>query len=186
MFNFNQANMRKFTAFLGLIGLLIFQACEGPQGPAGIDGVDGVDGVNILGSTYEVEIDFTDENNYAEFFEFTEPLIDGDALLVYMLEENPAELGTFGWRLLPQTFYLEQGVLVYNFDYTVNDFSIFLDNSPIEFSSLPAYYTTGVVFRAVVLPSDLISARVDYSDYEGTMKLLDIEEEDFIKLSPKN
>ncbi|PZX50230.1 hypothetical protein [Algoriphagus chordae] len=171
------------TLLLALFGLVIFQSCEGPEGPQGIPGEPGI---NIVGTTFEVTANFTNENNYAEVFDFTEPLVDGDALLVYMLEESPAFPGTFAWRLTPQTFYLEEGILVYNYDYTVDDFSIFLDNSPINFSTLDPYYTTGLEFRAVVIPSDLATnARVDYSDYEATMKLLNISENDFVRIEPK-
>ncbi|WP_057939344.1 hypothetical protein [Algoriphagus resistens] len=167
---------------LALFGMFVFQACEGPQGP---QGVPGEPGTNIVGTTYEVEVDFTAEDDYGAFFDFTEPLVDGDVVLVYMLEENPIELETYGWRLLPQTFYIGNEILVYNFDYTLDDFSIFMDNSPIDFSTLDPYYTTGVTFRVVVLPSDLANARVDFTDYEGTMDLLNISEEDFVKLEPK-
>ena len=173
------------TLILALFGMFVFQACEGPEGPMGMQGVPGEPGVNIVGQTFEVEVDFTAENNYAGDFDFTEPLVDGDAFLVYMLEQNPATEGRIAWRLLPQTFYLEEGVLVYNFDYTVDDFSIFLDDSPIDFSTLDPYWTNGVIFRAVVVPSDLLGARVDYTNYEGTMKLLNISEDDFVRIESK-
>lgn len=176
------------SLILALFGLFVFQACEGPEGPQGLPGAQGdqgTPGVNIVGQTFEVEIDFTSTNNYAGNFDFTEPLVDGDALLVYMLEQSPVTEGRVAWRLLPQTFYIDGGILVYNFDYTVDDFSIFLDNSPIEFSTLDSYYTTGVLFRVVVVPSDLIGARVDYTDYEGTMKLLNISEDDFERIESK-
>lgn len=167
---------------LALFGMFIFQSCEGPEGPQGIPGEPGF---NVVGTTYEVEIDFTSANDYGEFFDFTEPLVDGDALLVYMLEESPLVAETFGWRLIPQTHYLEEGILVYNFDYTLNDFSIFLDESPINFSELDPYYTTDVVFRAVVVPSDLANARIDYTNYEATMDLLNISEDDFVRIESK-
>ncbi|MEP2296948.1 collagen-like protein, partial [Algoriphagus sp.] len=169
---------------LALIGLLAFQACEGPEGPMGVPGPEGPEGqpgINIVGQTFEVEIDFTAANNFAGNFDFTEPLVEGDALLVYMLEQNPATEGRVAWRLLPQTFYLEGGILVYNFDYTVDDFSIFLDNSPINFAELDDYWTTGLLFRVVVVPSDLLGARVDYTNYEATMNLLNISEDDFVR-----
>lgn len=171
---------------LALFGMVLFQACEGPEGPQGIQGPPGEPGINILGTTYEVEINFTSANGYSAFFDFTEPLIDGDALLVYMLEQSPVEEGRVAWRLLPQTFYFEDGILVYNFDYTLDDFSIFMDNSPINFSQLDPYWTTGVIFRAVVVPADLaVNARVDYTDYKGTMDFLNISEDDFVRIEPK-
>jgi len=176
------------TLILALFGLLIFQACEGPEGPQGLTGepgLPGTPGVNIVGQTFEVEIDFTSATSYSGKFDFTEPLVDGDALLVYMLEQSPASEERIAWRLLPQTFYLAEGILVYNFDYTVDDFSIFLDDSPIDFSELDPYWTKGVLFRAVVVPSDLIGARVDYTNYEGTMDLLNISEDDFVRIESK-
>lgn len=174
------------TLILALFGMLVFQACEGPEGPMGMPGIPGEPGVNILGQTFEVELDFTAENNYAGDFDFTVPLEDGDAVLVYMLEQNPASTEErVAWRLLPQTFYLEQGILVYNFDYTVDDFNIFMDDSPIDFSTLDLYWTDGLIFRVVVVPSDLIGARVDYTNYEGTMKLLNISEDDFVRIESK-
>lgn len=173
------------TLILALFGLVIFQACEGPEGPQGLPGETGEPGVNIVGQTFEVETDFTDANNYSANFDFTEPLVDGDALLVYMLEESPATEGRVAWRLLPQTFYLGDGILVYNFDYTLDDFSIFMDDSPIDFSTLDAYWTTGVLFRVVVVPSDLLGARIDYTNYEGTMDLLNISEDDFVRIESK-
>lgn len=176
--------MKRLLAIIGIASIFAFQACEGPMGPPGPPGLDGLDGVNIVGEAFEVEITFNEANNYGEVFDFTQPLVDGDALLVYMLEASPLDENVFAWRLLPQTFYLEQGILVYNFDYTVNDFSIFLDNSPIDFSSLDPYYTDNLLFRVVVIPSDLQS-RIDYTDYEAVMKMLGIEEDDFVKLSPK-
>ncbi|MCE7057380.1 hypothetical protein LZF95_22050 [Algoriphagus sp. AGSA1] len=170
---------------LALIGMLAFQACEGPAGPQGPPGMDGEPGIIIVGQTFEVEVDFTEANNFANFLEFTEPLEDGDGVLVYMLEENPATEDAAGWRLLPQTFYFEDGILVYNFDYTLNDVSIFLDNSPIDFLALDPYWTNGVLFRVIVIPSDLINARIDYSDYKGTMDLLNISEEDFVRVESR-
>ncbi|WP_439489268.1 hypothetical protein [Algoriphagus sp.] len=170
---------------LALMGMLAFQSCEGPAGPPGPPGIDGAPGTNIVGQTFEVVVDFTEANNFADFREFTEPLEDGDAVLVYMLEENPAAEDAAGWRLLPQTFYLEEGILVYNFDYTLDDVSIFLDDSPIDFLTLAPYYTNGVLFRVIVIPSDLINGRIDYSDFKGTMDLLNLTEEDFVRVESR-
>lgn len=178
--------MKRFTAILSLIVLMAFQACEGPVGPQGPMGPQGEDGLYVVGQTFEVEITFNEANDYGEVFEFTnEPLVDGDALLVYMLEASPLDNTQFAWRLLPQTFYLDQGILVYNFDYTVNDFSIFLDNSPIDFATLDPYYTDNVLFRVVVVPSDLTS-RIDYTNYDAVTEMLGITDDDFVRIPAKS
>ena len=161
---------------------MTFQACEGPMGP---QGPAGADGAYVVGETFEIEMDFTAANDYGEVFEFTQPLETGDAVLVYMLEASPLDNTQFAWRLLPQTFYLDQGILVYNFDYTVNDFSIFLDNSPIDFTTLDPYYTNDVLFRTVVVPSDLQS-RIDYTNYDAVTEMLGITDDDFVRIPAKS
>ncbi|SIO12663.1 hypothetical protein [Algoriphagus halophilus] len=165
------------------IGLITFQACEGPIGPEGPMGPEGEPGINILGTTYEVEIDFTESNDYADLFEFPEDLIESDAVLVYRL--SGIDNGRDVWRILPQNYFFEEGVLIFNFDYTISDFSIFLDG-PLNYSLLGPEWTDGQIFRVVVLPSDFPSGRIDYSDYENTMKMLNIEESDFIRIDSKN
>lgn len=170
--------MRKITAVLALVGLFAFQACEGPEGP---QGPPGENGVNIVGTTYEVEIDFTEENNYSDLFEFPAANVESDVILVYRLAG--VDEGRDIWTMLPQNFFFNEGVLIYNFDFTLEDFSIFLDG-PIDFNLLGADWTDGQIFRVVVVPSDFPDARIDYSDYEGTMKMLNIEEDDFVRLSP--
>lgn len=182
MFKTNQATMRKLTALFGLIGLIVFQACEGPVGPEGPIGPIGEPGINILGTTYEVEIDFSESNDFSDFFEFPQDLIESDAVLVYRL--SGVDNGRDVWRILPQNYFFQEGVLIYNFDYTFADFSIFLDG-PLDYSLLGAEWTDGQIFRIVVFPSDFPDGRIDYSDYEGTMKLLNIEENDFVRIESK-
>lgn len=166
--------------FVGLIGLIL-QSCEGPVGPQGVPGQDG--GL-IVGEAFEVEIDFTEENAFGEIFDLTPPMEEGDAVLIYMAEISPIDENRNAWRLLPQTFYLEDGILVYNFDYTPDSFSIFMDDSPIDFFGLDPYWTDNLIFRVVILPADLqnVNGRMDFSDYDATMKYLDIQEDDFIRL----
>ncbi|UZD24670.1 hypothetical protein PBT90_14910 [Algoriphagus halophytocola] len=171
--------MRKITAVLALVGLFTFQACEGPMGPEGPQGIPGEDGVNILGTTYEVEIDFTPENNHSDLFQFPAANVESDVILVYRLAG--VDDGRDIWTMLPQNFFFQEGVLIYNFDFTLDDFSIFMDG-PIDYELLGPDWTDGQIFRVVVVPSDFPAARIDFSDYEATMKMLDIEDADFLRL----
>lgn len=174
--------MRKITSSLALIGLLAFQACEGPIGPVGPQGVQGEPGINILGTTYEVEIDFTQANEFSDIFNFPTRLEESDAVLVYRLVgvQNNRDV----WRQLPQTYFFDEGVLMYNFDFTVADFAIFLDG-PINYQNLGSQWRTDQVFRVIVVPSDFPRGRMDFSDYEAVTQWLGIEEKDFQKLPPK-
>lgn len=172
--------MNKLLTIFALIGLLAFQACEGPEGPIGPQGEPGI---VIVGTTYEVELDFTAAEQYSGLFEFPETLVDGDAVLIYRL--SAVENGRDIWRLLPQTYFFDEGVLMYNFDYSLDDFSIFLDGA-IDPTILANQWVNNQIFRVVVVPSDLPTARVDYSNYEAVTKMLGIEDEDFQKLAQKN
>lgn len=183
MSKLNQANMRKITALIGLIGLMIFQACEGPQGPPGLDGLDGQDGVNIVSEVFEVEVDFTENNNFQEIFTFDPPIFDSDVVLSFIQWES--DNGTPIWRALPQTVFFEEGVLMYNYDFTSSDFSLFLDG-PLDYSLLGPEWTRDQLFRVVVVPGEFASARVDLTDYEAVTKYLGLTDEDFKRVELKN
>lgn len=177
--------MRKLNAVFGLLGILIFQACEGPPGPAGLPGVDGADGVNIVSEVFEQEMDFTAENDFQEVFEFNPPIIASDVVLVFIEWETDGT--TPIWRALPQTVFFEEGVLIYNYDFTSSDFRLFLDG-PLDYGTLGAEWRLGQTFRVIVVPGDFTSSRIDFTNYVAVTQLLGLEEEDFkrIELKKKN
>jgi hypothetical protein len=174
-------NKINLTALFLLISVMI--SCVGPEGPQGPIGPEGEPGINILGTTYEVEIDFTSQNDYFEVFNFPVRLEDSDAVLVYRLVgvENNRDI----WRLLPQFYFFESNILIYNFDYSNIDFGIFLDGN-IQFSTLGPQWRLGQVFRVIVVPADFASSRIDFTDYEAVMKLIGATEEDVIQIQPRN
>lgn len=180
--------MKKLLPFFSLAALLIFQGCEGPEGPAGLQGpqgqqgAQGESGFNFVGTTYEAEITFTAEDEFGGLFDFPEELVESDVILMYRLSGVDEDRAV--WRQLPQTLFFDEGVLIYNFDFTVRDFSIFLDG-PIDYTILGPEWTDNQIFRIVVVPSDFPDGRIDYSDYEAVVAWLDIEEQDFVRISNK-
>ncbi|SHO63514.1 hypothetical protein [Algoriphagus zhangzhouensis] len=176
--------MKRFTTIFSLIAVMAFQACEGPVGPQGPAGQDGVDGITIVGEAFEVEVDFTETNDYTEIFEFDPEIYDSDVVLIYIQWEQ--DNGTPIWRPLPQTIFFQEGVLMYNYDFTQYDFSVFLDG-PLDYSLLGDEWTQDQLFRVVIVPADFSTTnRIDYSDYDAVTKMLGIEEDDFVRLSPKS
>lgn len=180
--------MRRITSIFALIGLMAFQACEGPIGPAGPEGPQGpqgAPGVNIVSEVFEVETDFTKANNYEAVFDFDPPIVSSDVVLAFIEWERAGQ--TPIWRALPQTVFFEQGVLMYNYDFTKDDFRLFLDG-PLDYSLLSADWTQDQKFRIVIVPGDFTGSRIDWTNYEAVTKLLGIEEEDFqkVKLKQKN
>ena len=158
--------MKKISAIILLFASAFILSCEGPMGPPGIPGEDGT---SLLGTIFELEDDFTPSNNYELFFDFPQnfEIYDTDVVLVYILWDvvNVNGKNTDVWRLLPQTIVLDEGVLQYNFDYTVNDVRIFLETT-IPYGDLLPAETQDQVFRIAVLPADFIANKksVEISD----------------------
>src|SRR5690606_16748690 len=164
-----------------------FQACEGPEGPPGMDGRDGKDGVDgvdgedgglFLSTIFEAEVNFTAEEEYQAAYNLE--IYDGDNLLIYIAlgvdeEENIV------WMPLPQTFFVEEGMVMYNYYFTKKYFSIVM-NATIPVGELGAEWTDNQYFRIVVVPGEFyqegVAARINFSDYHAVMKWLGKSETD--------
>ncbi|MEJ6791166.1 MAG: hypothetical protein QNK89_00090 [Lacinutrix sp.] len=159
--------MKCLVTLLSVFAFLL-TSCEGPQGPPGFDGLNGA---IIASSSFEIELDFNNANNY-EFFEaYGFDVLQSDVTLVYVLWETLN--GQDIWRLMPQTVYFDDGELIYNYDFTQTDVRFFLDGTT-DFSLLDASYTQNQVFRVVVVPADNVG-RVDYTNLDAVMDLYDIK-----------
>lgn len=149
---------------------LILSACEGEPGPPGFDGRDGLDGAIIASSAFEIIVDLNASNN----FEYIEPygfeVYPSDVTLVYILWETTG--GQDVWRLMPQTALLDEGLLIYNFDFTQDDVRFFLDGN-IDFITLDTIWTDNQIFRVVVVPADNIDG-LDISNINNVINKFDI------------
>jgi hypothetical protein len=179
--------MKKLFSIFSLVAAtVLFYSCSGPQGlsgpigPQGPQGVPGLDGGLEYAKAFEVVADFTADNGYGFVEAYGFDVFPADVTLVYMIWDV-LEDGTEIWRPLPQTAYLDQGLLTYNFDFTQSDVSIFMDGTISNFASLSDAYRLGQTFRVVVIPTEfLANARMDLS-YEGVTKAFGIKESDFKK-----
>ena len=174
--------MRKLLILMLLGGFAFLHACVGPVGPPGPPGSPGQDGQVIVGDVFEVDINFTAANNYSDEFSLNPPIFESDVLFVYIRWETLN--GNTIWRLLPQTVFFDEGVLVYNFDFSRVDFSIFLETT-FDPELLSDSWTRNQKFRIVIVPAEFGSARIDYNDYDGVMDLLKLSESDIVKLKSK-
>lgn len=154
--------MKRILSFISVFALLL-TSCTGDQGPPGLDGLDGS---IIASSAFEIEIDFTEANNYEYIEAYGFDVYPTDVTLVYILWETSN--GQDIWRLIPQTVEFEDGNLVYNYDFTQIDVRFFLEGST-NFSTLDSAYTQNQVFRVVVVPADNVG-RVDYSNFDIVTK----------------
>jgi len=169
--------MKKLFLMLFVATAMMFQGCEGPVGPQGPEGPPGADGGIFAASAFEIEVDFNSSNNYEVVEEYGFEVLPYDVVLTYILWEVD---GKEIWRMIPQQVYFQEGILQYNYDFTDVDVKFFLDGT-IDFGTLGSEWTQDQVFRVVVVPADNVDAKMDYSDYDATMKHFGIEEEDFQK-----
>lgn len=171
--------MKKIIYSLLAIGL--FTQCInnegpiGPPGPAGFDGLDGLDGMDGQEAyVFEYNVSFT-APEYSAFLNLpnTFTMLETDVMLIYFLWEV-GEDGTEVWRQLPQTLYLTEGILAYNYDFTQVDASIFLDGT-VNFDALTAAYTDDWIARVVVVPGQFGGrTSLDYSDYDQVKEVFDL------------
>lgn len=163
--------MKRILFLIPVFTLVLLTACQGEQGPPGFDGFDGEDGGLIVASAFEIVVDFNDDNNY----QFIEPygfeVFPSDVTLVYI--EWETDNGEPIWRLLTQTEYFEDGVLVYNYDFTQEDVRFFLDGT-VDFSTLDNAWTQNQAFRVVVVPADNVDG-LDVSNLDLLKQLVTIE-----------
>lgn len=182
--------MKTITGIILVFALAVLASCDGVPGPPGrdgYDGQDGQDGESLLGSVFEIEGDFTSQNDYTLYFEFPSSITvyESDVVLVYILWEEVED--NYGewldvWRLLPQTVVLDEGVLQYNYDHTFADVQVFLEGT-IDFNTLLASEALDQIFRIVVLPADFVAQKsLDVSDYNMMMKSLEVKPEMIQKL----
>ena len=175
--------MKTITGIILVFALAVLTSCEGEPGPPGRDGLNGIngkDGESLLGSVFEIEGDFTFENEHTLYFEFPSSITvyESDVVLVYILweqvEDNFGELLDV-WRLLPQTMVFDEGVLQYNYDHTFVDVQVFLEGT-IDFNTLLESEALDQVFRIVVLPADFVAQKnLDISDYNMMMNELGVK-----------
>ena len=149
-------------------------ACEGNQGPPGPQGQPGI---NILGKVFEVSVDFTPLNDYQNTIEFPQDIevFESDVVMVYLRETQISDpTGPIDvWTPLPQSFFLDNGSeLVYNFNHTFLDVSLFLDGDA-NLDTIPFEFIDDQIFRIAILPADFANDQnVDIYDHNSVLSQL--------------
>ncbi len=174
--------MKSFKYLLIVPMLIALAACnnddgligpEGPMGPVGPQGPQGVQGES--GFLFEFpNIDFI-APDYSALLELPQDfeVFNEDKALVYLLwdvTDNDVDV----WRPLPQSIITNDGIYQYNYDFTMFDVNVFMD-AQFPLANLLDGDLLGQVFRVVIVPAQFWeSGRVDFSDYETTVKALGI------------
>ena len=156
--------MKRTLSFITLFALLL-TACVGEDGPPGQNGE------LIVADAFRItNVDFTSGNSFQETIEGFD-FIESDVALVYikwLLDD-----GSVTWRQLSQTIFFNTGALIYNFDFTRDTVTFFLDGT-VDFNVLDNSWTQNQEFRVVIVPATQVNG-VDTSDINTVIALGDIQ-----------
>ncbi len=134
-----------FVVFLAI--LLV--SCEGEQGPMGPAGEDAA-----YTQVFEVQLSFLEENDYEALVEIPGDIeiYSSDIVMAYVYMGSFDELDI--WEPLPQTFYLDEGIVLYGYDFTAADVNFFMDGTVYP-GNLGTDWTDNLIFRVAVIPAVL-------------------------------
>jgi len=165
---------KHFFILVSVFGFVFLQSCEGPSGPRGPQGVPGVES-----EVFEVTTSFTNANGYSATFVLNPPILPSDNVLIYELREviNRQDV----WKLLPQTYFLNLGIMTYNYDFTKSDFRLFLD-STFDLELLEPSWKNNITFRIVVVPGYFSLDGIDTSNINEVMNVLNLKDDSIFEL----
>ena len=160
----NIKTMKNLFLLFAVCTTIIFTSCEGPQGPPGPQGD------SLLGQVFEVTVDLNQNNNYSRLITYPNNLVvyESDVVLVYLLED--VVNGFDVWSQLPQTYFLNQGTLLYSFDYTFLDVSLFLDAN-FDLNTLGSDFTDDQTFRIAIVPSEFANANLTMDELMSNLQI---------------
>ena len=168
--------MKRTTLLIAFIGMITLQSCTINEEQDNVD-------YDTISEVFEYSnVDLTSGNGYSALLDFPHTIYSSDMVLVYRLFDviNGADV----WRSLPQTVYLNQGELDYNFDFTRSDINIFLDSN-FDLNTLSSSWAQNQVFRIVIIPGYLTnknSKTIDFNNYNAVVKAFNIDSKHIKKL----
>lgn len=168
--------MKKITLILAFIGMITLNSCTTNE----VVERDLIDN-DTIAEVFEVTTSFSSNNNFSRLVTFNPAIYSSDMVLVYHLYD--VVNGSDVWRIMPQTYYFDNGVeLDYNFDFTKYDVNIFLDSND-NLNNFSSDWTQNQTFRIVVIPAAFTNrSSVDYSDYNKTIEMLGYKDTKIKKL----
>ncbi|HMI06399.1 MAG TPA: hypothetical protein VK528_02545 [Flavobacterium sp.] len=166
--------MKKIFLLLAVVGMTLTQSCEGDPGP------QGPTGYSAEAEVFEIRnVNFVNDGSgfYGIVYGLNPSILASDMILVY--RQSGSFNGNPIWESLPKTYYFSNGEeLDVNFDFTMNDISIYLDYT--DPSVLTADFVQNQLFRVVIVPGYL-SNKMSSTKYDDVKKELNIDESDFAK-----
>jgi hypothetical protein len=165
--------MRKITLLIAFIGMITLQSCTVNDNTPTVAAVDN----DTISEVFEYTRSFTTANNFSTLVTFPHSIYSSDMVLAYRL--SGVTNGTDIWKLLPETYYMNDGTLDfrYDFDFTKYDASIYMDG--FQLAGVSNAYRTNQVLRIVVIPAyfgNKTSNNINFNDYNAVIKAYKIDD----------
>lgn len=168
--------MKKITFILAVIGMITLGSCTVNEDNDGIDN----DTISEVWE-YSNNVNFLSSNNYTSTLIFPHETFTSDMILLYRLDGIVN--GQDVWKLMPQTFYFNDGTLDfrYDFEFTTTKATVYLEGFELE--GISTAFRTNQIIRVVVVPGFFgKSATVDFNDYKAVLRAYNINENKIVKV----
>lgn len=170
--------MKKITLVLAFIGMITLQSCTVNE-----DNGNGIDNDTISEVFEYTNVNFL-PNSYTVVLNFPHTIYSSDMVLVYRLSD--VFQGEDVWKLLPETYYFNDGTLDYRYDFNFTRFDAEVYLEGFDLAGLSPAVRLNQVLRVVVIPAyqanKMASKKVDFNDYNAVINAYNIDESKIIKI----
>jgi hypothetical protein len=102
-------------------------------------------------------------------------------VMVYRLSDTFQ--GEDVWKLLPETYYFNDGTLDFRYDYNFTRFDAEVYMEGYDLAGLSSAVRLNQVLRVVVIPAAFgKNGTIDYSDYNSVINAYNIDESKIVKI----
>ena len=165
--------MKKITLVLVLIGMIMLNSCTvNDDNGSAIDN----DTISEVFELKNVNFDADGNNQFSIYRTLNPQIFASDVILIYRLS-GIIDTNTPIWQSIPRTLYLNQGELDYDFDFSMEDFTIYAGGT-YDLTLTPNLLQSQT-FRIVIVPgffSNKTAKNIDLSDYNAVVKAFKIDE----------
>lgn len=167
--------MKKITLVLAFIGMITLQSCTVNE-----DTGNGIDN-DTIGEVFEyTNVNFL-PNSYTVVLNYPHTIFSSDMVLVYRLSD--VFQGEDVWKLLPETYYFNDGTLDFRYDYNFTRFDAEVYMEGFDLGGISPAFRLNQVLRVVVIPAAFgKNGTIDYNDYKSVINAYNIDESKIIKI----
>jgi hypothetical protein len=165
--------MKKITLIVAFIGMITLQSCS----TSNDNNIDN----DTISEVFEYSnVNFL-PNDYSVLLTYPHSILSSDMVLVYRL--SGSFQGEDIWKLLPETYYFDDGTLDlrYDFDFTRFDAELHLEG--FDLAGVSNGYKLNQIFRVVVVPGYFgKNSKINFNDYKAVIYVLNINARKLIKI----